>query len=141
MESRSVMSDSLQPKVRQLLGEVYRQNRTKPRSFFFDAVYEAIPELEELDPGKVRQMVSVAFAQNELDHASRTEEALRSRLARVRHEGNRAPEASGTAACIGGEAPCAGHSTAGPDHAGLGRAFVVVAEEIGRLPLKATKRP
>jgi hypothetical protein len=86
------MSDGLQPKISALLDELYRQNPGKPYSFFFDAVYEALPELEQLDPERVRQMVSTAFAQNEVDHASRTEEMLRSLLARVRHEGNRSPE-------------------------------------------------
>ena len=37
-------------------------------------------------------MVGMAFAQNEVDHASRTEEMLRHQLARVRHEGNRSPD-------------------------------------------------
>jgi hypothetical protein len=86
------VSDDLQPKIRALLDDLYRENSRKPLSFFFEAVYEALPELEELDPERVRQIVSVAFAQNEVDHASRTEEALRSLLARVRHEGNRSPE-------------------------------------------------
>ena len=86
------MSDSLQPKIRALLDELYGANSTKPPSFFFEAVYEALPELEELDPQRVRQMVAMAFAQNEVDHASRTEEMLRYQLARVRHEANRSPE-------------------------------------------------
>ena len=86
------MSDGMQPKIRALLDELYRQNAAKPLSFFFEAVYEALPELEELDPGRVRRMVGMAFARNEVDHASRAEEMLRSLLARVRHEGNRSPE-------------------------------------------------
>jgi hypothetical protein len=86
------LSDGLQPQIRRLLDELYRQHRGKPRSFFFDAAYEVLPELEELDPEKVRQMVGRAFAQNELDHASRAEETLRNLLTRVRYEGNRSPE-------------------------------------------------
>ena len=86
------MSDSLQPKIRTLLDELYGQNPTKPLSFFFEAVYEALPELEELDPKKVRQMVAMAFAQNEVDHASHAEETLRHLVDRVRHEANRSPE-------------------------------------------------
>jgi uncharacterized protein (DUF3084 family) len=86
------LSDSLQPKIRALLDDLYGANSTKPLSFFFEAVYEALPELEELDPERVTQMVGVAFAQNEVDHASRAEEMLRSLLARVRHEANRSPE-------------------------------------------------
>jgi hypothetical protein len=85
------VSDSLRPKVRGLIDELYRQNPSKPRSFFFEAAYEALPELDELDPEKVGQMVGMAFAQNEVEHASRTEETLRSHLDRVRHEGNRSP--------------------------------------------------
>jgi hypothetical protein len=85
-------ADRLQQKMRGLIDELYRQDPRKPRSFFFDAVYEALPELEELDPERVRQMLGIAFAQNEVDHASRTEEMLRYLLARVRHEGNRSPE-------------------------------------------------
>ena len=80
------MSDGMQPKIRALLDELYRQNSAKPLSFFFEAVYEALPELEELDPERVRRMVGMAFARNEVDHASRAEEMLRSLLARVRHE-------------------------------------------------------
>ena len=83
------MSDNL--KIRTPLDELCRQNSGKPLSFFFEAVYEALPELEELDPERVRQMVGMAFAQNEVDHASRTEEMLRCQLARVRHEANRSP--------------------------------------------------
>jgi cytochrome c-type biogenesis protein CcmH/NrfG len=52
----------------------------------------ALPELEGLDPKKVRQMFGMAFAQNEVDHASQAEETLRQLLARVRHEGIRSPE-------------------------------------------------
>ena len=85
-------ADSLQPKIRRLVDELHRQNLCKPRSFFFEAVYEALPAVEALDPEKVCQMVSIAFAQNEVDHASRTEETLRHLLARVRHEGNRSPQ-------------------------------------------------
>jgi hypothetical protein len=85
------MSDGLQPRIKALLDELYRQNPTKPLSFFFEATYEALAVLEELDPERVRQMVGIAFAQNEVEHASRTEEALRSRLARVQHAGNRSP--------------------------------------------------
>jgi hypothetical protein len=86
------MSDSLQQKIRTLLDELYRQDPAKPPSFFFEATYEALPELEELDPERVRQMVSIAFLQSAVDHASRAEELLRNLLARVRHEGNRSPE-------------------------------------------------
>jgi uncharacterized protein (DUF3084 family) len=86
------MSDSLQQRLRTLLDELYRANPTKPLSFFFEAVFEALPELENLDPKQVKQMVGVAFARNEVDHASRTEEMLRSLLARVRHEANRSPD-------------------------------------------------
>ena len=57
-----------------------------------ERVYEALPEPEELDPERVRRMVGMAFAQNEVDHASRAEEILRSLLVRVRHEANRSPE-------------------------------------------------
>ena len=86
------MSDSLLGKIRTLLDELYRQNPAKPLSFFFEAAYEALPELDQLDPERVRQMVGMAFIQNEVDHASRTEELLRNQLARVQHEGNRSPE-------------------------------------------------
>jgi hypothetical protein len=86
------VSDGLLPRIKKLLHEQYRRNPGKPRSFFFDAVYEALPELEELDPEKVRQTVSMAFAQNELDHASHAEEMLRTLVARVRYEDNRSPE-------------------------------------------------
>jgi hypothetical protein len=86
------MSDSLQPKIRTLLDELYRQDPAKPPSFFFEAAYEALPELEDLDPERVRQMVSIAFLQSAVEHASRAEEMLRYLLARVRHEGNRSPE-------------------------------------------------
>ena len=86
------MGDSLQPRVRALLDQLYGANTAKPPSFFFEAVYEALPELEALDPDRVRQMVGTASAQNEVDHASRTEEMLRYQLARVRHEANRSPE-------------------------------------------------
>jgi hypothetical protein len=82
----------LQPKIRELLDELYRQDSGKPRSFFFDAIYDAIPQLEQLDPEQVRQMLTLAFAQIEVDHASHAEEALRHLLARVQHEGNRSPE-------------------------------------------------
>jgi hypothetical protein len=85
------MSDSLQPKMRALLDKLYGANSRKPLSFFFEAVYEALPELEERDPEQVRQMVGAAFAQNEVDHASRKEEVLRYQLARVRYEANRSP--------------------------------------------------
>jgi uncharacterized protein (DUF3084 family) len=91
------MSDGSQPKIRALLDELYGANSTKSLSFFFEAVYEALPELEELDPERVRQMVGIAFAQNEVDHASRAEEMLRSHLARVRQEANRSPEYVGQA--------------------------------------------
>ena len=84
--------DSFEPKIRGLIDELYRQNRSKPRSFFFDAVYQALPELEELDPERVRQMLSMAFARSEVDHASQAEEVLRGLVARVRHGGNRSPE-------------------------------------------------
>ena len=47
------MSDSLQPKIGILLDDLYGQHPTKPRSFFFEAVFEAAPELEELDPDRV----------------------------------------------------------------------------------------
>ena len=83
---------SLESKVRRHIDELYRQNRGKPRSFFFDALYQAFPELEEQDPERVRQMLSMAFAQSEAEHASQTEEVLRGLLARVRHEGKRSPE-------------------------------------------------
>ena len=86
------MTDSLQTKIRTLLDKLYGQHPTKPHSFFFEAVYEALPELEELDPEKVKQMVAMAFAQNEVDYASHAEETLRHLVARVRHEANRSPE-------------------------------------------------
>ena len=86
------MSDSLQTKIGMLLDKLYGQHPTKPRSFFFEAVFEALPELEELDPDRVRQMVARAFAQNEVDHASHAEETLRHLVARVRQEANRSPE-------------------------------------------------
>jgi hypothetical protein len=86
------VSDSLQPKIRGLIDELYRRNPKKPRSFFFEAMYEVLPELEELDPEQVRQMLALAFAQSEVDHASRAEEVLRHLLARVQHNGNRSPE-------------------------------------------------
>jgi septum formation topological specificity factor MinE len=86
------VSDSLQTKIRTLLDKLYGQHPTKPQSFFFEAVYEALPELDELDPIRVRQMVAMAFAQNEVDHASHAEETLRHLVARVRHEANRSPE-------------------------------------------------
>jgi hypothetical protein len=91
-EWEASLGDSLQPRIGALLDELYGANPAKPLSFFFEAVYEALPELEELDPERVRQMVGVAFAQNEVDHASRAEEALRYQLTRVRHEANRSPE-------------------------------------------------
>ena len=75
------MSDNL--KIRTPLDELCRQNSGKPLGFFFEAVYAALPELEELDPERVRQTVGMAFAQNEVDRASRTEETLRYQLARV----------------------------------------------------------
>jgi hypothetical protein len=104
------MNESLLPKIRTLLDELYGQNHSKPHSFFFEAIYEVLPELEELDPERVRQMVVVAFAQNEVDHASHAEEALRHLLARVRHEANRSPEreARVTGTCADSAAPCAG---------------------------------
>ena len=86
------MSDSLQQKIRTVLDELYRQDPAKPPSFFFEAAYEALPELEDLDPERVRQMVTIAFLQGAVDHASRAEELLRYLLVRVRHEGNRSPE-------------------------------------------------
>jgi hypothetical protein len=55
-------------------------------------MYEALPALEELNPEQARQMLTVAFAQIEVDHASHAEETLRHLLARVQHEGNRSPE-------------------------------------------------
>ena len=82
----------LESKVRRLIDELYRQNRSRPRSFFFDALYQALPELEEMDPERVRQMLCMAFAQSEVDHASETEEVLRNLLVRVRHEANRSPD-------------------------------------------------
>ena len=99
------MSDCLQTKIRTLLDKLYGQHPTKPRSFFFEAVFEALPELEELDPDRVRQMVARAFAQNEVDHASHAEETLRPLVARVRHEATIAGlrDACGTGACAGGE--------------------------------------
>ena len=78
----------MQTKIGILLDNLYGQHLTKPRSFFFEAVFEALPELEELDPNRVRQMV----AQNEVDHASHAEETLRHLVARVRQEANRSPE-------------------------------------------------
>ena len=60
------MSDSLQTKIRTLLDKLYGANSTEPPSFFFEAVYMALPELEELDPQRVRQMVAIAFAQKKL---------------------------------------------------------------------------
>ena len=57
------MSDSLQQKIRTLLDELYCQDPAKPPSFFFEAAYEALPKLEDLDPERVRQMVSIAFLQ------------------------------------------------------------------------------
>ncbi len=87
------MSDSLQAEIRAVLDEQYRQDPAKPLSFFFEAVYKLLlPELEELDPQKVGQMIGMAFLQTEVDHASRAEEMLRCQLARVRHEGNRSSE-------------------------------------------------
>ena len=62
------------------------------RQAFFEAAYEALPELEELDPERVRQMLSIAFLQRAIDHASCAEGTLRYLLARARHEGNRSPE-------------------------------------------------
>ena len=44
------MNDSLPPKIRALLDELYGANSATPLSFFFEAVYAALPELEELDP-------------------------------------------------------------------------------------------
>ena len=55
------MSDSLQTKIMALLDELYSANSAKPLSFFYEAVYEALPELEELDPERVRRMVGMAF--------------------------------------------------------------------------------
>jgi uncharacterized protein (DUF3084 family) len=86
------VSGSLRTKIKILLDKLYGQRPTKPQSYFFEAVYEALPELEELDPKKVRQMVAMAFAQNEVDHASHAEETLRHLVDRVRHEANRSPE-------------------------------------------------
>jgi hypothetical protein len=86
------VSDSLRTKIKILLDKLYGQHPTKPQSYFFEPVYEALPELEELDPKKVRQMVAMAFAQNEVDHASHAEETLRHLVDRVRHEANRSPD-------------------------------------------------
>ena len=86
------MSDILRSKIKILLDKLYGQHPTKPQSYFFEAAYEALPELEELDPKKVRQMVGMAFAQNEVDHASHAEETLRHLVDRVKHEANRSPE-------------------------------------------------
>jgi hypothetical protein len=86
------VSDSLQTKIRTLLDKLYGANSTKPPSFFFEAVYMALPGVEELDPERVRQMVAMAFAQNEVDHASHAEETLRYLVVRVKHEANRSPE-------------------------------------------------
>lgn len=80
------MSDSLQTKIRTLLDKLYGANSTEPPSFFFEAVYMALPEVEELDAERVRQMVAMAFAQNEVDHSSHAEETLRYLVAKVRHE-------------------------------------------------------
>ena len=86
------MSDSLQQRIRTLLDELYRQDPARLPSSFFEATYEALPELEELDPARVQQMVSIAFLQSAVDHASRAEEIIRYLLARVRYEGNGSPE-------------------------------------------------
>ena len=70
------MSDSLQQRIRTLLDELYRQDPARPPSSFFEATYEALPELEESDPARVQQMVSIAFLQSAVDHASRAERSL-----------------------------------------------------------------
>ena len=75
------MSDSLQTKIRTLLDKLYGPNSTKPPSFFFEAVYMALPGVEELDPERVRQMV--AMARSQVDHASHAEETLRYLVVRV----------------------------------------------------------
>ena len=75
-----------------MLDELYRQHPAMPPASYFGATYEALPELEKLDPERVGQMVGTAFLQTEVDHASRAEEMLRCQLATVRHEGNRSAE-------------------------------------------------
>ena len=81
------MSDSLQTKIGTLLDNLYGAATPLSRlAFSLRRSYEALPELEELDPERVRQMVAMAFAQNEVDHASHAEETLRYLVARVRHE-------------------------------------------------------
>ena len=127
------MSDSLQTKIGILLDNLYGQHLTKPRSFFFEAVFEALPELEELDPNRVRQMV----AQNEVDHASHAEETLRHLVARSQTRGEQIAgicEACGTGACAGGATLRSGQSTARSDYDGQRRAFP--AERLRSPPLK-----
>jgi hypothetical protein len=74
--------------VRDAHDKLYGQRPTKPQSYFFEAVYEALPELEELDPKKAGN----CFRSNEVDHASHAEETPRHLVDRVRHEANRSPE-------------------------------------------------